>query len=165
MDSIGVKNTISSLTGYDMTSNINPVSNSMDNIGEKNSCVATENPIKSTEVSHTWRITNKNCFMILELTMKISICKLLCSVVIRTAIWFIRIVEFNYIDDYVDDFLGFGVPRVAKRFLDALYDTIQKLGPCISSKKLIHPGSQDVYLEVLVDIVAGTVSIPPERIG
>ena len=72
----------------------------------------------------------------------------------------------NYdIINYIDDFLGFGTPTVAKRSFDALYDAMQKLGLCISNKKLIHPGTQAVCLGVLVDTVTGTVSIPPEKLG
>ena len=71
----------------------------------------------------------------------------------------------NYdVINYIDDYLGFGTPSTAKRSFDALYDTMQKLGLCISSKKLVFPGTKAVCLGVLVDTVEGTVSIPPEKL-
>ena len=51
----------------------------------------------------------------------------------------------NYdVINYIDDFLRFGTPMVAKHSFDALHDVMQTLGLCISRKKPITPGIQAV---------------------
>ena len=66
--------------------------------------------------------------------------------------------------NYIDDFLGFGTPSVARQSFQTLIELMQELGLAISDKKLIHPTTQAVCLGVLVDTVSGTVSISPDKL-
>ena len=65
--------------------------------------------------------------------------------------------------NYIDDFLGFGVPSVAKQSFDALFDVMLNLGLTISQKKLVPPSTKAVCLGIKIDTVAGTLSIPEEK--
>ena len=60
--------------------------------------------------------------------------------------------------DYIDDYVGFGVPSIAHASFTSLF------GPTVSEKKLVAPSTQVVCLGVLIDTEKGTVSIPPEKI-
>ena len=66
--------------------------------------------------------------------------------------------------NHIDDFLGFGTPSVARQSFQTLVELMQELGLAISDKKLIHPTTQAVCLGVVVDMVSGTVSIPPDKL-
>ena len=66
--------------------------------------------------------------------------------------------------NYIDDFLGYGTPDVARRSYDALIDVMAKLGITISKKKLVAPTTQAVCLGILIDTVQGTVAIPPDKL-
>ena len=64
--------------------------------------------------------------------------------------------------DYIDDYIGMGVPSVAWASYDALTDLMRELGLTISSKKLV---TQVTCLGVLIDTVRGTIAIPPEKLA
>ena len=66
--------------------------------------------------------------------------------------------------NYIDDFLGYGTPDVARRSYDALLDVMAQLGITISSKKLVAPTTQAICLGILIDTVQGTVAIPSEKL-
>ena len=66
--------------------------------------------------------------------------------------------------NYIDDFLGYGTPDVARRSYDALLDVMTQLGITVSKKKLVAPTTQAVCLGILIDTVEGTVAIPPEKL-
>ena len=66
--------------------------------------------------------------------------------------------------NYIDDFLGFGMPSVACALFDTLRDVMHQLGLTINDKKLVYPATQAVYLGVMVDTIEGTVSIPQEKL-
>ena len=66
--------------------------------------------------------------------------------------------------NYIDDFLGFGTPSVARASFDVLHDVMCKLGLTISEKKLVEPTTRAVCLGVLIDTVEGTIAIPPEKL-
>ena len=65
--------------------------------------------------------------------------------------------------NYIDDFIGYGMPDVAQRSYDCLRDVIERLGLTISEKKLLPPATSAVCLGVLIDTVTGTVAIPDEK--
>ena len=46
--------------------------------------------------------------------------------------------------DYIDDYVGFGVPRVVRVSFTSLFDLMKDLGLTISDKKLIPPSTQVV---------------------
>ena len=74
-----------------------------------------------------------------------------------------RLRDVNVIN-YIDDFLGYGTPSVAKNSFDALIDVMTQLGLTISESKLVEPTTKAVCLGILVDTVQGTVAIPPEKL-
>ena len=66
--------------------------------------------------------------------------------------------------DYIDDYVGIGVPSIAWKSYDALTDLMHQLGLTISEKKLVPPVTQVTCLGVLIDTVKGTIAIPPEKL-
>ena len=66
--------------------------------------------------------------------------------------------------DYIDDYVGVGVPSVAHASYVALLELMSQLGLTVSQKKLVAPATQVTCLGVLIDTVKGTVSIPPEKL-
>ena len=66
--------------------------------------------------------------------------------------------------NYIDDFLGYGTPSIAKHSYDALLDIMTQLRITISDKKLVAPTTKAVCLGILIDKVKGTVAIPPEKL-
>ena len=66
--------------------------------------------------------------------------------------------------NYIDDFLGYGTPSIAKRSYDALLDVMTQLGIAINEKKLVPPTTKAICLGILIDTVEGTVAIPPEKL-
>ena len=65
---------------------------------------------------------------------------------------------------YIDDYVGFGVPSDAKASFDFLYELLGRLGLTISSKKLVPPSTKVTCLGIENDTVAGSVSIPEEKL-
>ena len=66
--------------------------------------------------------------------------------------------------DYIDDYVGMGVPSVASASYATLTDLMARLGLSISQNKLVPPSTQVTCLGVLIDTVHGTISIPPEKV-
>ena len=66
--------------------------------------------------------------------------------------------------DYIDDYVGVGVPSVADASYAALIDLMNEFGLTISQKKFVPPSMQATCLGVLIDTVKGTISIPPEKL-
>ena len=66
--------------------------------------------------------------------------------------------------DYIDDYVGVGVPSVAWASFHALLDLMTQLGLTVSVKKLVRPATQATCLGVLIDTEKGTISIPPEKL-
>ena len=66
--------------------------------------------------------------------------------------------------DYIDDYVGVGVPSVVHASYVALLELMSRLGLTVSQKKLVAPATQVTCLGVLIDTVKGTVSIPPEKL-
>ena len=66
--------------------------------------------------------------------------------------------------NYVDDYIGFGVPSNATASFDLLFDLLQKLGLTVSQKKLVPPTTSVVCLGVEINTLSGTVSIPAEKL-
>ena len=66
--------------------------------------------------------------------------------------------------NYVDDYVGFGVPSDAKRSYDHLYNLLDLLGLTISQKKLVPPSTSAVCLGVKIDTEKGSISIPEEKL-
>ena len=65
--------------------------------------------------------------------------------------------------NYIDDFVGYGTPDVARRSHNCLRNVIERLGLTISEKKLVPPTTSAVCLGVLIDTVTGTVAIPDDK--
>ena len=77
-------------------------------------------------------------------------------------------VNVNVIN-YIDDFLGYGMPDVARRSYDTLLDVMTQLGITVSEKKLVAPTTKAVCLGILIDMwenhrIEGTMAIPPEKL-
>ena len=68
------------------------------------------------------------------------------------------------VTNYIDDFVGYGTPDIARRSYDCLHNVLDRLGLTISEKKLVPPTTQAVCLGILIDTVSGTVSIPDEKL-
>ena len=66
--------------------------------------------------------------------------------------------------NYMDDFIGLGVPSVARASFDALRILLRQLGLDVSQKKLIAPSTKAVCLGVEIDTVNHTISIPQEKL-
>ena len=69
-----------------------------------------------------------------------------------------------HVIDYIDDYMGFGMPSVVHASFASLFDLMQDLGLTVSDKKPIPPSTQVVCLGMLIDTEKGTVSIPPEKL-
>ena len=66
--------------------------------------------------------------------------------------------------NYVNDYVGFGIPSDAKRSYDHLYDLLHRLGLTISQKKLVPPSTSVVCLGVQIDTEKGSISIPQAKL-
>ena len=66
--------------------------------------------------------------------------------------------------DYIDDYVRFSVPSIARESFASLFDLMKQLGLTVSEKKLVPPSTQMVCLGVLIDTEKGTVSIPSEKL-
>ena len=66
--------------------------------------------------------------------------------------------------NYCDDYVGVATPDVARNAYAFLYKLLQDLGFNISAKKLVPPSTQATCLGVRFDSIAGTISIPPDKL-
>ena len=66
--------------------------------------------------------------------------------------------------NYIDNFLGYETPTVARASFDKLLDKMRHLGLDVSEKKLVQPATQAICLDILVDTIQGTVAIPQEKL-
>ena len=66
--------------------------------------------------------------------------------------------------DYIDDYVGMGVPGIARASFASLFSLMKELGLTISDSKLVPPSTKVVCLGVLIDTEKGTVSIPPDKL-
>ena len=66
--------------------------------------------------------------------------------------------------NYVDDFIGVGVPSVEHRSFACLQILLCELGFTISDKKLVEPTTKAVCLGVPIDAAAGTIAVPDEKL-
>ena len=64
--------------------------------------------------------------------------------------------------DYIDDYVGVGVPSVAS--YATLLQVMSNLGLTVSEKKLVAPSMQVTCLGVMINTVEGTIAIPPEKL-
>ena len=67
--------------------------------------------------------------------------------------------------DYIDDYVGIGVPSVAWVSYEALLAIMAQLGLTVSDKKLVPPATCVTCLGVMIDTVQGTIAIPPEKLA
>ena len=67
--------------------------------------------------------------------------------------------------DYIDDYVGVGVPSVAFKSFDYLTSLMHELGLTISDKKLVPPSTKVICLGVLIDTENGTISIPEDKLA
>ena len=67
--------------------------------------------------------------------------------------------------DYIDDYVGVGVPSVAWASYEALLALMAELGLTVSNKKLVSPATCVTCLGVMIDTVTGTIAIPPEKLA
>ena len=71
----------------------------------------------------------------------------------------------NYdIINYIDDLIGFGLPSTVHNSYKYLCELLEKLGLAISNKKLVPPSTVVTCLGVQIDMVQGTISVPPEKL-
>ena len=63
-------------------------------------------------------------------------------------------------NDYIDDYVGVGVPSVTWASYEALLALMAQLGLTVSEKKLVWPASCVTCLGVMIDTVQGTISMP-----
>ena len=66
--------------------------------------------------------------------------------------------------DYIDDYVGMGVPSVTWASFHALLDLMTQLDLTVSDKKLVRPVTQVTCIGILIDTVEGTISIPPDKL-
>ena len=66
--------------------------------------------------------------------------------------------------DYIDDYVGVGIPGVAHDSYNCLVELMRQLGLTISKKKLVPPSTQVVCLGVLIDTERGSISITDEKL-
>ena len=66
--------------------------------------------------------------------------------------------------DYIDDYVGVGIPGIAHESYNHLVDLMHSLGLTISEKKLVPPSTQVVCLGVLIDTECGTISISDDKL-
>ena len=66
--------------------------------------------------------------------------------------------------EYIDDYVGFGIPSEARASIDFLYELLGHLGLTISSKKLVLPSTKVTCLGIEIDTLAGSISIPVEKL-
>ena len=66
--------------------------------------------------------------------------------------------------NYIDDFVGIGVPSVMQASYHFLLAFLKRLGLDVSEKKLEHPGTKAVCFGVEIDTVKRTISIPQEKL-
>ena len=66
--------------------------------------------------------------------------------------------------DYIDDYIGIGIPSVAHALCEALLELMDQLVLTVSEKKLVPPSACATCLGVMIDTVAGTIAMPPEKL-
>ena len=66
--------------------------------------------------------------------------------------------------DYIDDYVGMGIPDVSHVSFATLFKLMNDLGLTISDSKLVPPSTQVACLGVLIDTENGNVSIHPEKL-
>ena len=66
--------------------------------------------------------------------------------------------------NYVDDFVGAGMPSAASASYDCLLDLLHRLGLDVSKKKLCPPSTKAVCLGVEIDAVTHTISVPDDKL-
>ena len=66
--------------------------------------------------------------------------------------------------DYIDDYVGVGIPSVVHESYVTLLKLMSKLGLSVSEKKMVIPSTQAMFLGILIDSQNGTISIPPEKL-
>ena len=67
--------------------------------------------------------------------------------------------------DFIDDYVGVGVPSVAWASYEALLALMAELGLTVSEKKLVPPATCVMCLGVMIDTVRGTIATPPEKLA
>ena len=67
--------------------------------------------------------------------------------------------------DYIDDYVGVGVPDVARASFASLFKLMNDHGLTISDSKLVPPSTQVVCLGVLINTENGTVSIHSDKLS
>ena len=65
--------------------------------------------------------------------------------------------------DYIDDYIGMGVPNVAHESFNTLFQPMGDLGLTISDKKLVAPSTKVVCLGILIGTEKGTASMSPDK--
>ena len=65
--------------------------------------------------------------------------------------------------DYIDDYIGVGVPDIASKSFHFLIGLLRRLGLTINGKKLVKPGNRVACLGVLIDSIESTISIPEDN--
>ena len=70
---------------------------------------------------------------------------------------------YNVIN-YVDDFVGIGMPSVASASYHCLLDLLRRLGLDVSQKKLCPPSTKAICLGVEIDTVRRTIAIPDKKL-
>ena len=65
--------------------------------------------------------------------------------------------------NYVDDFVGIGVPSVAHHSYGHLRQLLQRLGLDVSVEKLVAPCTKGLCLGIDINTVAKTIAIPEDK--
>ena len=66
--------------------------------------------------------------------------------------------------DYIDYYVGVGVPSVASASYATLLQLMSDLGLMVSQKKLVAHSTQVTCLGVMIDTVEGSIAIPPAKL-
>ena len=71
--------------------------------------------------------------------------------------------SYNYDINYVDDVIGFERPSKSNAAFQYLQNLHKKLGFALNEKKIIKPQTKVSCLDVEIDTVNFTVTVPPEK--
>ena len=82
---------------------------------------------------------------------------------VSDAVRFMMRQKGHSIINYIDDFVGYGLPSNIEKSFSDLCDLLVKLGFAISKKKLVPPSTKVTCLGVTIDTVNATISVPPEK--
>ena len=65
--------------------------------------------------------------------------------------------------NYIDDFIGMGMPNFTQKSFHFLHNLLKHPGLTVSHSKLIPPKTEAICLSVLIYTVTGTILVPSQK--